>query len=283
MVTTPPVQAFRKIQRNIRHVRWAFRNLRNGRRIRRELAEGGARLSDAGRYERRYTSQNGEDGILEAIFAVLGPRVGGGFVEFGAGRRCNALRLVSQFGFSGLWMDPRGAWAGAPLPVVTEFVTAENVESLFDRHGVPHRPDLLSIDIDGNDYWVWRALRSRRPRVVVIEYNAALGPDQSLTIPYDPGFVWTRTDFYGASLTALTRLARAKGYALVACDSSGTNAFFVDGELLRDRLVEAPVQSTWRPPRLSAGRPWPIDHRPRVEVAADGEPTVRLVPATRGL
>lgn len=263
----------RKLARLARSIAWTMRNARNGARIRHELLAGTEAIGDLARYERRFTSQNGEDGVLAALFAVLG-RGAGSFVEFGAGRRCNALRLACRDGWTGLWMDPGGAWPDAPLPVHREFVTAENVEALFDRYAVPERPDLLSLDIDGNDWWVWRAIRSRRPRVVVIEQNSALGATASLTIPYDPAFRWSGSDYFGASLLALERLGRAKGYALVGSESSGTNAFFVDRELLGSRLSEISVASAWRAPRLSAGARWPAEDRPRVEVGADGEPII---------
>ena len=269
-----------KTRRNLRSLAWALRNVRNRGRIRREVLRADGPIGDLSRYERRVTSQNGEDGILEALFAALGPGTRT-FVEFGAGRRCNALRLASEEGWTGLWMDARGGWEGAPLPVRSEFVTAENVESLFDRYDVPAEPDLLSIDIDGNDYWVWRAIRTRRPRVVLVEQNAALGPEQSLVVPYGPAFEWDGTDWFGASLAALARLGRSKGYGLVGSDASGTNAFFVRSDLLAPRLREAPAAAAWRAPRWSAKCPWPCDDRPRTEVGQDGEPTGRLLVASR--
>jgi len=105
-------------------------------------------------------------------------------------------------------------------------VTAENINDLLQKYEVPVSFDLLSIDLDGNDYWVWRAVR-RRPRVVVIEYNAHIGPADSRVIAYDPAFRWAGTDYFGASLRALRDLGQQKGYALVYCESTGTNAFFV--------------------------------------------------------
>ena len=85
--------------------------------------------------------------------------------------------------------------------------------------------DLLSIDIDYNDYWIWKAVTAVSPRVVVIEYNATLRPPMSLVVPYDPACMWDGTNYFGASLEALVRLGRDKGYRVVACNYTGVNAF----------------------------------------------------------
>lgn len=192
-------------------------------------------------YGRRVHSQNDEDGILEHMFATLGP-CQGYFVEIGVGPprdgraidettglECNC-RLLAERGWRGLYLD-----AGDYPPhlgVTRAFITAENINQVLDDNGVPEPFDLFSLDIDGNDYWVWRALR-RQPRVVLVEYNSNLAAGESKTIVYDPGFNWAArgcTKYYGASLLALTRLGREKGYTLVY--ANGVNAFFVDTGLL---------------------------------------------------
>lgn len=211
-------------------------------------------------FEKKIRSQNGEDGIIEAIFAVIGV-TNRFFVEFGVedGAVCNTRRL-RELGWAGLQMDPREN--GGP-GVRREFVTAENVESLFKKYGVPREFDLLSIDIDGNDYWAWKAITSYRPRAVVIEYNATIPPPESRTIAYDSAFRWDGTDYFGASLAALERLGRSKGYRLVACDSRGVNAFFVDAALAEGRFAPPPLERLYRPfgephraPPRAAGRAW---------------------------
>jgi hypothetical protein len=109
-------------------------------------------------------------------------------------------------------------------------VTARNVEPLFEQAGVPEQFDVLSIDIDGNDYWVWRALSRFTPRVVVIEYNANLALDAPVVMPHDDEHRWDGTDYFGASLAAYCRLGEEKGYVLVHTDRTGANAFFVRAE-----------------------------------------------------
>jgi hypothetical protein len=110
-----------------------------------------------------------------------------------------------------------------------EYVTAENVNDVLASHSVPDEFDVLSIDIDGNDYWVWKAM-SYQPRIVVIEWNCSISPFKALTIPYSPNFAWDSTCYYGASILALTRLGERKGMVLVAADKRATNLFFVRAE-----------------------------------------------------
>jgi hypothetical protein len=123
----------------------------------------------------------------------------------------------------------------ADVKIVQSFITADNVNDVFRQHGSTGEIDLLSIDIDGNDYWVWKAINSVNPRVVVIEYNAVFGWERAVTIPYDPNYMWSRAGFdlhrTGASLAALTSLGRMKGYSLVGCGAHGVNAFFVRDDL----------------------------------------------------
>lgn len=225
-------------------------------RVKREV------ILDLSPFEARVYSQNGEDGIIEAIFASVGT-TNRYFVEFGVedGLVCNTRRLLRS-GWSGLQMDPRRNRRG----VVEAFVTAENVNELFKMNGVPPRFDLLSIDIDGNDYWAWKAVTSFHPRVVVIEYNASIPPDESRTIVYDPSFRWDGTDYFGAGLLALSRLGRRKGYTLVGCESQGVNAFFVHDSLIEGHFVARTAEELYRPLgdrhrggiRPSTGRRWQV-------------------------
>jgi hypothetical protein len=211
---------------------------RVSRWYRRTCAPTRARLND---YEARVTSQNGEDGMIEEIFRRLGV-VRGSFVEFGVqdGRECNTARLALGAGWSGVVMEGAESYipaltarfAGVPVRVMQAFITAENVADLFGLAGVPEEFDLLSIDIDGNDYWVWRALHGFRPRVVVIEYNAAHTPPGRWVMRYNPTHTWNGTTYYGASLSSLAALGTELGYALIGTDINGVNAFFVRRDLL---------------------------------------------------
>lgn len=214
--------------------------------------------------ERREYSQNGEDGIIAAIFAKIGT-TNRFCVEFGVedGLQCNCRYLLKHRGWTGLLMDG-GAWP-PENNVKQEFVTAENIEPLFQKYNVPPEFDLLSIDIDGNDYWVWRAITHFHPRVVIMEYNANKGPDASVTIPYDPTFHWDGSDYQGVSLKALEKLGREKGYTLVATDRNGVNAFFVLDALVPDNFAPPPFAQIFHPPAYKGipGKGHPADPKAR--------------------
>ena len=261
----------RRIPRKLRLAKpraiWLYRDVRNELRILWDLRLRQRPIEDVTRYERRIDSQNGEDGILEAIFAKIGT-TNKYFVEFGSGNasECNTVYLSRWSRWSGLWMDATNI--DAQGRVKQERVTADNIQGLFAKYRVPKAFDLLCIDIDGNDYWVWKAITDYDPRVVVIEYNGTIPPDVSKTIPYDPSFQWDRaTDYFGASLLALQKLGHEKGYALVGCDSTGANAFFVKRSLVGHRFLVRDVQGVYRPLTWPDGeRPSPHPDRVMIEV-----------------
>jgi hypothetical protein len=220
-------------------------------------------------------SQCDEDGIIQEIFR----RIGNGnrvFVEFGVetGVECNSAKLLME-GWQGLWLDGSSAHVAhirknldtfvrdGRLRVIESFVTAENINALLAEGGVTGEIDLLSIDIDRNDYWVWKAIEVVKPRVVIIEYNATLRPPLSLVIPYEPMQIWNGSNYFGASLEALVKLGRAKGYRLVGCSVSGANAFFVRDEFAGDHFLDpATAEEHYEPPRYFFGR-LTAGHRPQ--------------------
>lgn len=219
-------------------------------------------------FEAKWFSQNGEDGILLALFRRIGtgPRF---VVEFGVedGRECNTRYLRERRGWKGLLMDPA---PNNPPFIQKELVTAENINALFEKYAVPADLDLLSIDVDGNDYWIWKALEPRyRPRVVVMEYNAKVPMTESKTIAYDPAFRWDGSDYFGASLLALTRLAQSKGYTLVGCESRGANAFFVRNDLVSAHFEPHPLEELYKPPSYGLPRDgygWPAGQKALINV-----------------
>jgi len=214
------------------------------------------------RYEHKVFSQSGEDGIIAEIFRRVGTtnRV---FVECapGNGVENNTLYLLT-LGWKGLWIecDPKNFDAIAnnfarQIKDGTLFLDqgpalAENFQSLLDKASIPPEFDLLSLDIDGNDYWVWKNLVRYRPRVVVIEYNAIFPPGCEWVMDYDPDARWDGSSDFGASLTALERLGGEKGYQLVGCSLNGVNAFFVREDLIGDRFSSPFTASHhYEPPR----------------------------------
>lgn len=211
-------------------------------------------------------SQNDEDGILEAIFGRIGEG-GRRFVEIGVGNGLeNNTAYLLQKGWSGVWVDAnpvagefiRRGFArltGAGRLMFREaFVTAEGVDELLSGLGVPAEFDLLSLDIDGNEWWVWKQLTRFRPRVVVVEYNAGLGPSLRWVMPYAPDFKGTSTRAHGASLKAYVELAGIKGYRLVGCGWVGVNAFFIREDLAHELFpTERTAEYHYEPPRYYFG------------------------------
>jgi hypothetical protein len=240
--------------------------------LERRLAEGP--YADLREAELSVFSQFGDDGIIQYLVSYLGP-LPPVFVEFGVEdyRESNTRLLLLKDNWSGLVMDSsqrnlanvrrdRLYWQH-DLQAVTAFVTRENIELLLSGAGISGEIGLLSIDIDGNDYWVWEAIESVRPVIVVVEYNSVLGPDRALTVPYEPNFERHRAHwsglYYGASLAALAGLAERKGYALIGSNSAGNNAYFAAKDRLRAPLralsaKEAHVRSVFRESRDRSGR-----------------------------
>ena len=207
-------------------------------------------------------SQNDEDGIIAEIFRRIGA-TSRSFIEFGVetGVECNTVKLLVE-GWRGLWIEANPAStvairknfasfiADGGLALQESRVAVENINDLVTQAGFAGEIDLLAIDIDYNDYWVWKAMNAVSPRVVVIEYNATLRPPMALTVPYEADGKWDGSNHYGASLEALVRLASAKNYRLVGCSIAGVNAFFVRADLCGDRFLEpATAQEHYEPPR----------------------------------
>ena len=145
------------------------------------------------------------------------------------------------------------------LYAMVGFEGGNTLGKILSSTPIPVDFDLLSIDIDGNDYHVLNAIRCVRPRVLVIEYNAKFPPPMDLVMPYDPHHTWDHTDFVGASLQAIASLAGRRGYRLVGTNLTGINAFFVRADLAADRFAEADTAALYNPARywmrFMAGHP----------------------------
>lgn len=209
----------------------------------------------------RVYSQCDEDGIIEAIFETLGGP--GSFIEIGCGNGLeNNTHALLLKGWKGVWVDGSkhgieyitSALGGSQFPrllVDCQFVDAHNVAALFRRYaGVlgTHKPDFLSLDIDGNDLHVLNAvLETVSPKVICVEYNAKFPPPMRLGIEYDPQHVWSGDDYHGASLAAFVAALKER-YSLLTCTVAGTNAFFVRADQ-RDRFRIYPAEDLYQPPR----------------------------------
>ena len=210
--------------------------------------------------EFRAFSQWGEDGIIQHLIATLG-LARDVFVEFGVETyiESNTRFLLTNNNWSGLVIDGSQSnidfikndpiyWRHN-LKAECSFITVENINSLISNNGIRGDIGLLSVDIDGNDYWVWKAIEVVQPVIVIVEYNARFGPELALTVPYDPEFVRSKAHhsmiYYGASLSAFCQLAGEKGYALVGCNSAGNNAFFVRKDRLPASLPELSAEQAY--------------------------------------
>jgi len=231
-------------------------------------------------------SQSGEDGILHYIFSLIGTRDRRA-VELcaGAGSECNSANLIVHHGWHALLVDGsernvregRAFFARQPAtrvngPVFAHaWVDRDSVNDLLERHGFSGEIDLLSLDLDGVDYWIWEAIRCVSPRVVVVEANLVMSAS-SVTVPYSSDFraEWVplrkgdaaadagarrgRSDFCsrfavyaGASLPAFVKLAKTRGYRLIGSNGIGYNAFFLRDDVGRDLFPEVSAESCINP------------------------------------
>lgn len=189
-------------------------------------------------------SQNGEDGIIDYLCQkIINPNRY--FVEIGAadGLENNTAWLAIARKFSGLMIEgsPQlAARAARAIPnynlgvkVLNCFVDKNNIQMVL-KECLYQNPDLFSLDIDGVDYYILQAMLTAgfRPKIIVVEYNSAFGPDKALTVPYQEQFDYTHADpsglYYGVSVTAWRKYLEKAGYRFVSVDSNGVNAFFID-------------------------------------------------------
>lgn len=194
-------------------------------------------------------SQFGDDGIIQYLIQQTGISADERtFIEFGVQDylESNTRFLLLNDYWRGMVLDIDAdairLIQGAPyywranLKAVCACIQKDNVNQLFAENGFTGDLGLLSVDIDGNDYWVWQAIEVVRPVIVVAEYNATFGSRRAVSVPYDPKFYRTRAHasnlYWGTSLKALELVGKEKGYAFVGTNAAGNNAYFVR----RDRL-----------------------------------------------
>lgn len=243
-----------------------------------DLARRGVQLPAFSDVEFRCFSQNGEDGILLYLFSLLGAPTRK-VVEIcaGDGIECNAANLIVHHGWQGLLLDGDAAKVArgrefytqgrntyvSPPTVAQAWITVENINQLVTEHGFVGDVDLLSLDLDGNDYWILRALTAINPRVIVLEFSALCGPLRAATMSYRHDYqldVTQQPYRCGASLPAFVQLLAPRGYRLVGVQSLGFNAFFVKNGVGDDLLPERSAEECYRmTPRLHFWEPKYLD------------------------
>jgi hypothetical protein len=187
-------------------------------------------------FEKQIYSQNGEDGVIKHIFDNIGftnkIAVEFGVSAGGGGGQANT-RLLAEEGWKVFWFD---CDPSTTIPNNCTFtqarLTSKNISSVFESVGVPLNFDLLSIDVDGNDYHLREALKSYNPRVCVMEYNGCFDGATEYIMKENDEYVWRNKDrSFGASLKSLSIQAERLGYDLVYCDKRGVNSFFIKSEI----------------------------------------------------
>jgi hypothetical protein len=244
-------------------------------------------------------SQFDEDGIIQYLINSL-PIESKTFIEFGVENyeESNTRFLLLNDHWQGMVLDARAAdiryiqkdriyWQ-YDLQAKCTWITRENVNALLGGAGFGENVGLLSIDIDGNDYWIWESIQSVRPLIVIIEYNSLFGL-RPIAVPYKEDFSRTAAHYsnlyYGASLSALQHLARNKGYLLLGSNILGHNAFFIRadiaGEFRELELREAYVASKFRESRNQSGKLTYVRGNDRVKLI-ENMPVVQVVTGETG-
>jgi hypothetical protein len=257
-----------------------------GRVERRQLLE--LKNSHIHEHEFKVFSQTGEDGIIQFLLGKV-PIERPVFVEFGIGSysECNTRFLLKNNNWSGLVIDGSHDYISKlrqsdlcwqyDIKSECSFITKENINHLISKHKIKGDIGVLSIDIDGNDYWVWEAIECIQPRIVICEYNSLFGATKNVTSIYDPEFVITKKHYsglyWGASIGAFTYLAKNKGYSLVGSNTIGNNIFFVRNDFLGDISTYTPeqahVQSKFKISRDSNGDLSFLDREEGLELIQD--------------
>jgi hypothetical protein len=244
-------------------------------------------------------SQWGDDGIIQFLVSYLDIPAKT-FIEFGVEdySESNTRFLLINNNWKGLVLDGNKndinyiiedeIYFRHELTAKQVFVTAENINQVITENEFTGEIGLLHIDIDGNDYWVWKSIEVVNPIIVIVEYNSVFGNDRAITVPYDPSFDRTRAHYsnlyFGASLKALVELGTSKGYVFIGCNSNGNNAYFVRKDQIKDLETksshEGYVASRFRESVNQKGNRTFITGKDRIELLR-GLPVVNTETGTR--
>ena len=192
-------------------------------------------------FEQRIFSQNGEDGITIKLLELLynGDNENKYYVEFGveSGRECNTRILWERYKWSGLQMD--GDHENSTINLRQEFITKVNVVDLFRKYNVPDHINVLSVDIDFNDFYCLKEiLKNYKCDILICEYNATHLPNEDKIVIYDKNGGWDGSNYFSVSLLSLTKLGEKYGYSLVYCDKKGVNCFFIHNDIIKNKNLE---------------------------------------------
>jgi hypothetical protein len=218
------------------------------------------RVMELDSFEKRIFSQNGEDGITMKLLELIynGDNNAKYYVEFGVqcGIECNTRILRDNYKWSGLQMD--GGNQNMTINLRREFITKENVVDLFRKYNVPNHINVLSIDIDFNDFYCLKEiLKNYTCDILICEYNATHRPNEDKIIIYDKNGRWDGSNYFGASLLSFTKLCEKYGYSLVYCNKNGVNCFFIRNDIIKNKNLDfkgmGDITQIYRPADYSSG------------------------------
>jgi len=241
-------------------------------------------------YEFKIYSQWGEDGIIQFLISKL-PIKKRVFVEFGVEnyQEANTRFLLQNNNWTGLIIDKdqeninsivnSGVYWRHSLTAVSKLITKDNINDIILRAGISGDVGILSIDVDGNDYWIFEAIECINPSIVIAEYNSLFGKNLKISVPYDKNFIRAEKHYsglyYGASIAALTELANKKGYCLVGSNTAGCNLFFVKDKIVGDIKTFSPSEtyeiSKFRQSRDNKGNLSYLSHEDGLKLIGDME------------
>ena len=239
-------------------------------------------------YEFKVFSQNGEDGIIQHLIDKIDVK-NKTFIEFGVEsyQEANTRFLIENDNWSGLIIDGSEEYMNGvkystlgwkrDIKAVAKFIDKDNINDIFKDAGMTGEIGILSVDIDGNDYWVFKAIDCVNPQILIMEYNSLFGANDNVTVPYDKNFVRGNAHYsnlyYGASIGALTKIANERGYDLVGSNSFGNNIFFVrhDCNTLGISLTakEAYVKSKFKESRNEEGALTYLGHEEALKMLSE--------------
>jgi len=212
-------------------------------------------------YEKKIFSQSGEDGVtMKLIELIYGDNNNNSrfYVEFGVedGNECNTRILREKYKWKGLQMD--GSNENHAINLKKEFITKENIIDLFKQYNVPSVINLLSVDIDFNDFYCLKEiLKNYKCGIIICEYNATHLPDEDKIVIYDVNGSWDKTNYFGASLLSLNMLAKKYNYSLVYCTENGVNSFFIHNDIILYKKLNfknmGDIKKLYKPPKYGIG------------------------------
>jgi hypothetical protein len=215
---------------------------------------------DLSLFENRIFSQNGEDGITMKLIELIyeGNNDNKFYVEFGVenGVECNTRVLWEKYNWKGLQMD--GGNENNSINLKKEFITKENVVELFRKYNVPKNINILSVDIDFNDFYCLKEILSNyQCDIIICEYNATHSAHEDKIIIYDKNGRWDGSNYFGASLLSLDKLGKMHNYSLIYCDKNGVNCFFINNDILINKNLHIinlnDIEKIYKPPRYGRG------------------------------